>query len=166
MAHSESAFLDDKQSLKALCAQLSPEPYREYEAMGALSLESGFPNRKMVLYTLRGGQPTDISILTLGDLEMTRIGGPVLDISDEHGTDSVGLTPVRWRGRDLFIHIPQSFTLKWKGKQMAENRVHFVPQYAILYKTRSREHLQVDGHTYLVTWNNFRDRFPRVPLRY
>lgn len=166
MADKEGTFLDDKESLRALCVQLGPVAYREYEGMGALSLESGFPSRKMILYTLRRGQPEDISILTLGDMEMTRIGGPTLEISDEHGREVVGVKPVKWRGRDIFIHVPQSFVLKWKGKQLSDGRVQFAPQYAILYKTRSREHLQVEGHTYLVTWNLFRDRFPRVPIRY
>lgn len=166
MADRDGTFLDDKESLKALCAQLGPTAYREYEAMGALNLESGFPNRKMILYTLGNGQPADISILTLGDMEMSRIGGPTLEISDEHGMEVVGVKPVKWRGREIFIHVPQSFTLKWKGKQISGSKVHFAPQYAILYKTRSREHLQIEGHTYLVTWNIFRERFPRVPLRY
>ena len=166
MANKLEAFLDDKESLRALCQQLGPKAYREYDALGALNLESGFPNRKMVLYALRNGQPEEVSILTLGDMEMSRIGGPTIEITDEHGTEVVGVKPVRWRGRDIFIHVPQSFLLKWKGKQISEDRVNFVPQYAILYKTRSREHLQTEGHTYLVTWNNFRDRFPRVPLRY
>lgn len=159
-------FLDDKESLRALCQQLGTKLFKEYEALGALSLESGFPNRKMILYTLHSGEPEQISILTLGDLEMTRIGGPTVEISDEHGTEVVGVNPVKWRGRDIFIHVPQNFTLKWQGKQVSEDRVNFVPHYALLYKTRSREHLQVDGDTYIVTWNTFKDRFPKVPLRY
>lgn len=166
MADSLGTFLDDKKSLQALVNRLEPKARREYEAMGALNLESGFPNRKLILYTLRGAQPQNLSVLTLGDLEMTRIGGPTVEISDEISTEIVGVTPVRWRARDIFIHVPQSFTLKWKGKQASADQVHFAPHYAILYKTRSREHLQIEGDTYLVTWNLFRDRFPRVPIRY
>jgi hypothetical protein len=159
-------FLDDAESLAALIQTLLPGEREVYESYGALSLESGFPNRRMVVYTLRDGQPGDLSMVLMGDMEMTRIGGPTLTMIDEQGPVVLSVKPQRWRGRDLFMQVPQNFILKWKGKQIPGKGVQFVPHYAILLKTRSKEHHQVEGDTYCVTLNKFRERFPEVPVRY
>ena len=166
MAISDGRFLSDQLSLEALIAQLPPALRQEYLALKALSLESGFPNRRMVVYTLRGGHPADISMLLLGDMEMTRNEGPTITVEDEGGTVVVGVTPIKWRERDLFLHIPQNFIFKWKGKDTGAKGVLFVPHYAVLLKTRSKEHHQIDGDTYCVTLNQFRERFPEVSVKY
>jgi hypothetical protein len=163
---STRSFLDDKESFDAIIQTLPPPLLEEYRGYGALSLEAVFPNRVMVVYTLEGGSPKDVEILKFGDISVTRIGGPRVEIADQKGTLEVGLVPTRWRGRDVFLHVPQNFTFKWKGKRTPEKGVTFVPHYAILIKSRSREHLQVDGHTYCVTLNQFSERFPGVNARY
>lgn len=166
MAPNDGRFLEDALSLAALVAQM-PQPLRqEYVELKALSLESGFPNRRLVVYTLADGQPTQISMLLLGDMEMTRVGGPTVTVTDERGPVTLSVRPRKWRERDLFLHVPQNFIFKWKGKQTAGKVVHFVPHYAVLIKTRSKEHHQVEGDTYAVTLNKFRERFPDVPIRY
>jgi hypothetical protein len=159
-------FMDDASSLSALISLL-PRPERQtYLSYGALSKEAAFPNRKLVVYTLRAGRPDNVSLLTTGDMTLSRISGPVVDVSDEAGTVEVGVMPVRWRGRDLFLQVPQHFELKWTGKDVGLAGVQFVPQYALLTKTRSKEIHQVEGHTYCVTMNKFRERFPDIPIRY
>lgn len=166
MVLNDGRFLDDALSLAALVSQMPPALREDYTALKALSLESGFPNRRMVVYTLRDGQPSNLSMLLLGDMEMTRIGGPTVTVTDEKGPVTLTVRPLRWRERDLFLHIPQNFIFKWKGKQTVGKVIHFVPHYAVLIKTRSKEHHQVEGDTYCVTLNKFRERFPDVPIRY
>jgi hypothetical protein len=161
-----SRFLDDAASLAAIVRGMPAGDRDDYLSYGALAKEASFPNRKLVVYTLRSGRPADISVLTCGDLTATRIVGPVVDVSDEKGTVSVGVKPLRWRGRDLFIQVPQHFELKWTGKDMGASGVQFVPHYALLLKTRSKEFHQVEGHTYCVTLNKFRERFPDINVRY
>jgi len=166
MAHDAGRFLDDTESLRAIIQLMSPGERILYDSFGALTVEAAFPSRRMVVYTLRGGVPCDIVILTLGDLELVWPECPKITVSDSAGDITVGVVPTQWRGRDLFIHVPQTFQLKYKGKRTAGGDVQFVPHYAVLIKTRSKEHLQVEGHTYCVTLNKFRERFPQTPLRY
>jgi hypothetical protein len=159
-------FMDDRESLMALVEQMPRVEKEAYKSYGALNVEAAFPNRKMVVYTLRGGRPENIEILNFGDLVMERIGGPAVLVSDQHGEFSIGMTPTRYRGRDLFLHVPQNFAFHWKGKQTPDGKVQFVPHYAVLVKTRSKEIHQVEGHTYCVTFNKFQERFPDLKLRY
>lgn len=160
------AFLDDAQSLQAIIDALPPKVQSLYRGYGALTLEAGFPNRVLVVYTLQGRAPVNIEVLTLGDMEMTRIGGPTITVASGRVPVTLTVEPFKWFERDLFLHVPQNFVLKWKGKQTPTKGVQFVPIYAVLIKSLSREHQQIDGHTYCVTLNNFRERFPNVPVRY
>lgn len=162
----DGRFLDDAGSFRAIVGMLGPSEREAYEDLKALSLEAGFPNRRLVVYTLRGGLPEDVSMLLLGDFGYTKEAGPTVTVSDESGPVAVGVRPVWWRNRDLFLQVPQNFILKWKGKDSGPRGVQYVPHYAILIKTRSKEHHQVEGHTYCVTLNKFRERFPEVPIRY
>jgi hypothetical protein len=159
-------FLDDPASLAALIDSMPREARDQYKSYGALMLEAAFPNRKMVVYTLKGGRPADVEMLTFGDLEMARIGGPQVYVADSKGEFSIGVVPTQYRQRDLFLHVPQNFTFKWKGKQISVGKVQFVPHYAVLVKSRSKELHQVEGHTYCATFNKFRERWPDFNLRY
>ena len=151
MAVNDGRFLDDGLSLAALIDMLSPSTRDVYDTFRALSLESGFPNRRMIVYTLADGVPVNRSMLLLGEMEMNRNDGPTITVEDEAGAVIVGVTPIKWRDRDLFLHIPQNFDFKWKGKDAGAKGMQFVSHYAVLIKTRSKEHLQVDGDTYCVT---------------
>lgn len=166
MASDKGRFLDDRESLAAIVRSMPAGDREVYEQYGALAKEAVFPNRKLVVYTLLDGLPQNISMLTVGDISLDRINGPVATISDEKGSEKVSVTPTRWRGRDLFLQVPQHFELKWTGKAAGEGVVHFVPSYALLFKTKSKEFHQIEGHTYVVTLNRFRERWPSVPLRY
>lgn len=166
MASDKGRFLDDRESLEAIVKAMPPGHREVYDQYGALVKEAVFPNRKLVVYTLLDGRPQNISMLTVGDISLDRINGPVATISDEKGSEKVSVTPTRWRGRDLFLQVPQHFELKWTGKAAGEGVVHFLPSYALLFKTKSKEFHQVEGHTYVVTLNRFRERWPSVPLRY
>lgn len=159
-------FLDDHQSLQALVDQMPRAERDDYRGYGALNLEAAFPSRKLVVYTLRGGRPDGVEILNFGDLGMDRVGGCYVDVGDSQGGFSIGMVPTRYRDRDVFLHVPQNFTFKWRGKQITEDKVQFVPHYAVLVKTRSKEIHQIEGHTYCVTFNKFQERFPEVRLRY
>lgn len=166
MAANDGRFLDDAASLRGLISQMPFKERTAYEQLRALNLESAFPNRRMVLYTLDGTAPVGVSLLLFGDMEMTRIGGPTITVSDDLGPVVIDVHPKRWRDRDVFLHVPQTFILKWKGKDAGAGGLQYVPHYAVLIKTRSKEHHQVDGDTYCVTLNTFRERFPEYPIRY
>lgn len=160
-------FLDDEQSLQALVELMPAGEREEYNDFGSRSLESVFPNRRMVVYTLRSGQPENIRMVLFGDIHMDRIKGPTATIEDESGEIEIGAVPTRYRNRDLFFHIPQNFVFKWKGKRTPTGSVQFAPHYAVLVKTRSREIHQIEGHTYCVTLNKFWERFPHLKnIRY
>ena len=160
-------FLDDGQSFKALVDSMPETEREEYRSYGALNLESAFPNRRMVVYTLKGKEPVQIEMLLFGDLEVSRIPGPVVTVSDKQGEFSISTVPARYRKRDLFLHVPQHFELKWKGKQNPGGTVQFVPHYAVLVKSRSKEIHQIEGHTYCVTLNKFWERWPHLKnIRY
>lgn len=166
MATETKTFLDDQQSLKALVDRMEEPDRSEYQSYKCLALESAFPGRKMVIYTLREGRPADVEIITFGDLTVSWELGPAATVTDARGQTQIMATPKRFRPRDLFLHIPQSFTLKYKGRRIGSAGVDFVSHYAVLIKTRSKETHQVEGHTYCGTLNKFRERFPDLTLRY
>jgi hypothetical protein len=159
-------FLDDQESLAALIDSMPRQERDVYKTYGALSVEACFPNRRMVVYTLHNERPVDIEMLQFGDIELARIGGAHVLVRDSLGEFSIGFVPTRYRSRDLFLHIPQNFVFKWKGKQTSGGKVQFVPHYAVLVKTRSKEIHQVEGHTYCATFNEFRKRWPDLEMRY
>jgi hypothetical protein len=166
MASEGKSFLDDSESFKALIDRIGQPEKAEYLSYGSLSLESAFPGRKMVIYTLKNSKPLDIDVITFGAFMCDWDLGPSFDVANGNGTLQVVTTPKKFRPRDLFLHIPQHFELKYKGKHQDKAGVDFVSHYAVLVKTRSKEHLQVDGHTYCVTLNKFRERFPDLKFKY
>jgi hypothetical protein len=120
----------------------------------------------MVVYTLKGGKPIDIEIITFGAFMCDWDNGPNAVVQQSTGESTLLTIPKRLRPRDVFLHIPQNFALKYKGKTAAKNAVDFVSHYAVLVKTRSKEIHQIEGHTYCVTLNQFRERFPDLKIRY
>lgn len=159
-------FLDDSQSMRAIVSLLQP-PLRElYDSYGSLSLEAVFPNRKLVCYTLQADQPTNVETWSFGDLFLNRDTGPMSSFTREDGSVvNFTVLPVKVPGRDVFVQMPQTFELKWKGKD-SPRAIQFVPHFACLLKTVSRVNHQLNGHTYVETLNKFRGRFPVYPLRY
>lgn len=166
MATDTKTFLDDSESLRALIDQMPEDERSEYKSYGCLSLESCFPGRRMVVYQLRGGKPTDMEVISFGELTVSWDEGPATTVIQETGQTKILETPRRLRPYDVFLHVPQSFTVKFKGRREPIGDVKFVSHFAVLIKTRSKEIHQVDGHTYLVTLNRFRERFPDLKIRY
>jgi len=162
-------FLDDKESFQAIVEQLPDDELEIYRSMGALTLTSVFPNRVLVIYTLRGSKPTNIELITIGDIGITRRGGPTLEMSAPGKHLELGVLPQRWFGRDLFFQVPQNFTLRWLGKRTAQDGpmgVHFAASSAVLVRSRSRPHMKMEGETYSETLNEFREKYPGDTPRY
>lgn len=165
-ASNGARFLDDKASRQALVDRMPPGLRAEYQAYKLVTKEAAFPGRVLVVYTLEGGAPTNLDIITLHHLTVDQMSGPMAAASSEgQGVYYVGMVPTKWRGRDLFLQLPLEFIFKWKGKESNEG-VEFAPHYAILVKTRSRWDEKIDGHTYCATFNDFRERFPGVRVTY
>ena len=160
-----SRFMDDKESRAALIEMMQPKLRAEYRSFGWVAKETGFPGRVFVAYTLRGGWPESIEVITLRAISVSSTG-PVIWAADEGGIDhAIESVPVKWKGRDIFFQVPQEFIFKWRGK-VSGARIEFGPHFAVLIKTRSKELEQVEGHTYCPTYNDFRDRFPKVHVEY
>lgn len=162
-------FLNDAESFQAIVEQLPDDELEIYRGMGALTLTSVFPNRVMVIYTLRGSKPTNIELITVGDLSITRRDGPTLELTAPGKLLELGVLPQRWFGRDIFFQMPQNFVLKWLGKRTAEagsGVLQFVPSAAVLVRSRSRPHMRIDGETYAETLNDFREKYPEATPRY
>jgi hypothetical protein len=138
----------------------------EYLAYKSLSVEAGFPERRLVVYDLSPKGPTNIEVLTLKDLTLPPQGGPVIRVKNEQlSTETpVGVVPTRIGQRDVFLHVPQRFEFKWKGKRVSREGVHFAPHYAVLVKTRNQPRLKVVGHTYCVKLGDFWEMFPGVDI--
>lgn len=159
-------FLDDKDSRQELVNRMPPALRAEYQAYKFVAKEAAFPGRVLVVYTLAGGKPTNLDIITLRHLTVDEMHGPMTWATSEgQGDYPIGMVPAKWRGRDLFLQLPLEFIFKWKGKE-SKAGVEFAPHYAILVKTQSRWDEKIDGHTYCATFNDFRERFPGVRLAY
>ena len=160
-------FMDDRDSLEALINCMHSAEKAEYKTYGALEMLAGFPNRQLVVYTLRRGVPVDVLQLRLGNLQMVDYGGPVVEVFCDGKQYEIGPVPAKlFRDRDLYLQIAQRFEFKWKGKVADNGSVQFAPHYVLLTKTLSKVFHQVEFHTYCETLNQFRERFPEVPVRY
>lgn len=166
MATDTKTFLDDPQSLAALIEAMPDSERAEYKSYGALTLESAFPGRKMVVYTCSAQGPLDIEVISFGDFKVDWDTGPSFEVFDALGTTQMLAVPKRLRPREVFLQVPQTFTLKYKGRQVPQRAVDFAATYAVLIKTRSKEIHQVPGHTYVATLNKFHERFPNLKIRY
>ena len=167
MASDSKTFLDDADSLKALVERMPERARDEYMSYGALSLESAFPRRKMVTYKVSSGKPIEPVIFSFGSLSVDWDTGPAFTVQDDSGASTrITCVPSRLQDRDVFLHVPQNFTLKYKGRRSEGGGAEFISHYAVLTKTRSKEIHQVEGHTYCVRLNQFHERFPEVHLRY
>lgn len=159
-------FLDDKQSREELVNRMPSALRAEYQSYKFVGKEAAFPGRVLVVYTIEDGKPVNLDIVTLRHLTVDQVSGPMAAASSEgQGEYYIGMVPTKWRGRDLFMQLPLEFIFKWKGKESQEG-VNFASHYAILVKSRSRWDEKVEGHTYCATLNDFRERFPEVPVRY
>ena len=161
-----SRYLDDKESREALVNQMMPVLRKEYLGYKWVAKETGFPGRVFIAYTLRGGWPVDIDVITIRAISIDSNGPLIWAASEGQGDYAIGPVPIKWRGRDLFFQVPQEFIFKWKGKIYEDKPIEFGPHFAVLIKTRSKEMDQVEGHTYCATYNDFRDRFPKVAIVY
>jgi len=166
MAGEQKTFLDDRESFEELLRCMPEGELRDYDSYGALNMEFTFPGRNMVIYTLSRGLPTDIVVIRFGELTVDPEYGPRFTITDPDGELPVNAVPSRYRNRDLFLHAPQNFTLRYRGVRSPKQGVDFVSHYAVLVKTRSKEIHQIEGHQYCVTIAKFRERFPDLKLRY
>ena len=92
--------------------------------------------------------------------------GPHFRLTSRREPMEITTIPQKLGDRDVYMHLPQTFTLKYKGRAMAKSDVEFVSHYAVLLKTRSKEIHQVESDTYCVTLKNFRDRFPDLKFKY
>ena len=125
--------MDDKESLEALVDLLPPELREEYASYKSRTLESAFPGRKLVAYTLKGGEPVNREILTFTHLSTNEQCGTQVEVFSDKSSTSflVGMVPTKVRNRELFLHIPQTFELRWKGKA-SSGGTEFAAHYAIL----------------------------------
>lgn len=165
----DKTFMEDQESLQALVDLLPDRLRLEYEGYKALNLEAGFPGRKLVVYQVANARPQNVQILSLGDMHMSPRGGPMVEVTGTGGEPLlVGMVPQKLPGREIFLHLPQRFEFKWKGKRSTRSAggVNFAPHYAILVKSRSKAHMAIEGHTYCVRLNQFREMFPEVQVAY
>lgn len=160
-----SRFFDDKESRAALIEAMAPTLRAEYQSFRWVTKEAGFPGRVFIAYTLKGEQPVNIELITLRAISLDSKGPVIWASSEGQGEYAIESVPVKWRGREVFFQVPQEFIFKWRGKQTGA-RIEFGPHFAVLIKTRSKELEQVEGHTYCPTYNDFRDRFPKVAVSY
>lgn len=168
MANDTKTFLEDRESLQALI-ELIPASLRTiYTTYTYLGMESGFPGRKFVVYTLKKGIPVDTEILTLGQMRMSAHGGPTIEVFSERRSEPwiIGMVPDKLPGRDVFLHVPQKFEFKWKGKRSSRDGVNFAPHYAVLIKSGSKPVSRLDDQTCCVRLNQFREMFPGLDVGY
>lgn len=160
MESDKGRFFDDAASLRALVGKMPKREQEAYDSFLCLGMESVFPNRRMFVYDLGKRGPENVEVIHFEDLEMNRIDGPRILARNPAGPLILTPVPCRYEKRELFLHVPQNFVYKYKGKKSATGVLQFAPHFAVLYKTRSREHDQIPGHTYIATKNKFRERFP------
>lgn len=142
--------------------ELMPERDRvDYLSFKWLSAEPAFPSRVIVVYTIRGGRPQDIEIVTFGEFVVGVKETPTVRLKYKTRDQLITPIPSRLGDRDLFVSIPQHFEFRWAGQEV-NGELEFRAHYAILIKSRSRDALEIEGHTYGLTLKRFLDAYPTL----
>lgn len=160
MAH-DKRYLTDAQSMDALIESMPPAEREDYLNYKFRTMEACFPGRRMVVYELKDGQPTNVDSFGFGELAVGVKGTPTAKLHFRNREHLVTPTPTRIPGRDVFLHLPQNFIFRWAGQEI-NGGLEFRAHYAILIKTRSRDALDLDDQTYCVTLKRFLERYPRM----
>lgn len=157
--------LGDEGTLQFLINRMPRRELAEYNDYKWRDKESMFPHRVMIVYRCGPNGPLDVEHFRIGPPEMPQLGEFQIPIETDSGNQVITYLPTRFRNREVFLHVPQRFELKWLGTENS-GRVHCEPQFAMLIKTRSPEAWQQEGHTYCVSFNRFKERFPDSDFRY
>lgn len=160
MAH-DKRYLSDAESMDALIESMPEAERVRYHTYKFRTMEACFPGRRMVVYEIHRGGPTNVDSFGFGELAVGVKGTPTAKLNFRNREHLVTPTPARIPGRDVFLHIPQNFVFRWAGQEI-NGGLEFRAHYAILIKTQSRDALEQEGHTYCVTLKRFLERYPRM----
>jgi len=153
--------LTDKQSMQEL-VELMPQRERiEYNTYRWLAMEPAFPGRRMVVYDIRDGRPHNIEVFSFGELAVGIKEQPTARIMYKTRDQLITPTPSRLADRDVFLSIPQNFIFRWAGQEI-NGQLEFRAHYAVLIKTRSRDALATEAHTYCLTLKRFLEAYPQL----
>lgn len=155
----EKRYLSDKESLAALINLMPPAERAEFQDYRWMAMEPCFPSRRMVVYEFRQGRPTNVEMFHFGELAMGVKDTPTARLHFRLRDMLITPTPVQIPGREVFVSLPQNFVFRWAGQEIA-GALEFRSHYAVLIKTRSRDALEIEGHTYCLTLKRFLDRYP------
>ena len=156
---SDRRFLDDRQSLNELLEFMPEQARTQYRSFRWLSMEPAFPGRKVVVYTITGGRPTNIEIVSFGEFAVGVKETPTARIFYRNRDQIITPVPSRLADRDIFLSIPQHFEFRWAGQEF-KGELEFRAHYAVLVKSQSRDSLKLEGHTYCVTLKRFLEAYP------
>ena len=160
----EIEHIPDKSAFLLLVKQMPPQEQAEYNSYFSLTSEACFIGRTFIVYDLINGEPTNTDILRIHGFHLGENSEPVIEYSFKDDNNqrciaNAGLTPTRYRDRELFLSVPQRFEFRWAGQTQAGS-VSFRPHFAILIKTRSRADRLAEGVTGCVTPKRFQALFP------
>ncbi len=152
-------YLKDSESMAALVEQMPPALRKEYKDYLYLHLESAFPGRVLVVYTVRDGKPDDIALVTFGSIEIHQQLPPQIKINYKGRGSLISPIPERLADREVFIHVPQNFVFRWAG-QREDGNLNFRPHYAVLLKMRGKPDRNIEGYTYAMNLKSFNELHP------
>lgn len=155
----DKEILTDAQSLRELINFMPPHLAEEYLEYRSLTMDSAFPGRVLVVYTLQGGEPDQIDLVKFGEIEVRVQTPPSIRVTFKGRQQLITPIPTKLGDRDVFLSVPQNFVFRWGG-QKVDGRLDFRPHYAILVKTRSKDDRKVDGDTYCTNLKRFKEMYP------
>lgn len=155
--------LPDASALRELIDRMPPAERQAYESFFSLTAEAAFIGRRMIVYDLVGGRPTNIETFQVLSFYLEKGGEPTIEIRAQGDgrlqVQRLGVVPTRFRDRDLFLSVPQRFEFRWAGRRV-DGRVSFRPHFGILIKTPSRPDRLQEGATGCLTSKRFQTLFP------
>lgn len=155
----DKVYLTAGEALRELVNAMPPHDCEVYNEFKSLRLESAFPGRVLIVYTLRNGRPVDIEAVKFGELEIRVQTPPSIRVTYRTRLLLFNTVPSRLADRDVYLSVPQNFKFEWAGQRI-NGVLDFRPHYAVLIKTRSKEDNKVEGNTYCVTLKRFREMYP------
>lgn len=110
---------------------------------------------------MENGRPTNIELVSFGEFAVGIKETPTVRIKYREEEQLITPIPSRLADREVFLSIPQNFEFRWAGQEI-RGAIEFRAHYAVLIKTRSRDALEIEGHTCCLTLKRFLEAYPKL----
>lgn len=164
-------YRQELDNLADLIAQMPPDDMSEYSSFGFVHTDAAFINRRFLVVNTKGqrqGRPRPPELLgtvRVLDFDCNTQRGSVITLRNDSNrrTLQVGHVPVRLFRFPVFVSVPVYQGVRWEAREMDDGRYVRNLIFGICFKQQSGIRFYNPNNVSVVTPNQYRDHFGRVP---